>query len=69
MKDSFKINWSETSKGYNTVSITGYSYQIDAWQVDFLKKYPKSEFETKIITQNNIHQKKIKTAKAKIISV
>ena len=53
MKDSFKINWSETSKGYNTISITGYSYQLDAWQAGFLKEYPKSKFETKVITSIN----------------
>ena len=50
MEDRFKINWSENSRGYNTLSITGYSYQLDAWQSDFMKKYPKSKFETRVVT-------------------
>ena len=50
MEDRFKINWTETSKGYSTLSVTGYSYQIDSWQSDYLKKYPKSKFETRIVT-------------------
>ena len=50
MEDRFKINWSEESKGIKTISITGYSYQLDGWHNDFLKQYPKSKYNTRIIT-------------------
>jgi len=50
MEDKFKINWSETKSGCNTVSVTGYSYQVEAWQSDLLKTYPESKLNTKVVS-------------------
>ena len=49
MIDKFKINWTESSRLRTTTSITGYGYQLEPWKEDYLKRFPKKEYMTKLI--------------------
>ncbi len=47
--DKFKINWVERNKSHEVTSITGFQYQIDAWEKDYRKS--NSNFKIKIGTK------------------
>jgi len=56
--DKFKVNWTERVRPRGAVeparvitSVTGYSYQIDSWERDYLKKFNTKTFKTKVITR------------------
>ena len=49
--DKFKINWTERSRGCVVTSVTGYTYQVDAWKRDYFKQYSPKAYKTRIITK------------------
>lgn len=49
--DKFKINWTERSKESVITSVTGYSYQLKSWKEDYLSKYNKMNYDTKILAE------------------
>ncbi|MAG27759.1 hypothetical protein CMI47_19695 [Candidatus Pacearchaeota archaeon] len=58
--DKFKVNWTERVRGRLSseptrivTSVTGYSYQIDSWQKDYLKEFTSKLYKTKVITKIN----------------
>ena len=56
--DKFKVNWTERVRGRYpnestrvVTSVTGYSYQIDSWQKDYLKKFTSKLYNTKVVAK------------------
>ena len=49
--DKFKINWTERTRGNVITSVTGYTYQVDAWKRDYLKQYNSKTYKTRVITK------------------
>ena len=48
--DSFKVNWTEKTRGKVITSVTGYSYQVESWKADYFKKFNPKIYETRVIT-------------------
>ena len=49
--DKFKVNWTERSRSNVITSVTGYTYQVDAWKRDYFKQYDSKTYKTEVITK------------------